>query len=147
MVYRQLDLLKGPRQKGTVLRGPTEFEIHCVIADYLRAGLSSKWVWFHPPNGGERSANFVNGKRVSFEGGRLKRMGARPGVSDIVLFAPPQAQAHVLEIKRKGETPSDAQYAFMNETEMSGGVAAWVDNVDDALAVLRRWGAVKSTIK
>ena len=144
---RQLSLLKGPRQKGTLPRGPTEFEIHCAVADYLRAGKAKNWIWFHPPNGGERPA-FIskNGKRISFEGGRLQRMGARPGVSDIVLAAPPNAQLHVLELKRQGAKLSAEQEAFFDEVRACGGKVAWADNVNAALEILREWGAVRSKV-
>lgn len=145
MAERQLDLLKGPRQRGTIAAGPTEFEMHCVVADYLRHGLSEKWVWFHPPNGGERAATFNSkGQRSSAEGGRLKRMGTRPGTSDFVFSAPPNGRFHALELKRKGEKPTEVQFAFLDDIEASGGIVAWVDSVNDAIAILRRWGAIRS---
>lgn len=144
--WRQLDLLKGKRQKGKLPPGPTEFQIHCAVADYLRAGKSKGWLWFHPPNGGERPAIYRDGTRRSPEGGRLQRMGARAGVSDIVLASPPYARMHVLELKRKGEKPSPEQWAFMDEVVICGGVARWADNVDAALEILREWGAVRAKV-
>jgi len=145
MPWRQLDLLKGKRQKGTLPRGPSEFEIHCAVADYLRHGLANGWIWHHPPNGGERPAIITKqGKRVSFEGGRLQRMGTKPGVSDICLHKAPHAQLHALELKAKGEKPSAAQGVWMDEVRLIGGKAEWADNVDDALAILRDWGAIRT---
>ena len=39
----------------------------------------------------------------------LQRMGVLPGVSDFVLVSPPHGQFHALELKRKGEEPSEEQ--------------------------------------
>ena len=96
MVERQLDLLKGKRQKGVVSPGPSEFEIHCMVADYLRHGLAPGWMWFHPANGELRN---------KATGGRLKRMGVMPGVSDIVLVCAPHATLHALELNVEREAP------------------------------------------
>ena len=137
MVERQLDLLKGPRQRGTVAPGPTDFQIHCAVADTLRLGLASGWMWMHPANGELRNIA---------TGGRLKRMGVSPGVSDILLHKKPGAQLHALELKRKGEKPTEAQWAYLNEVVELGGKAAWADSVSGALDVLKGWGALKESV-
>ena len=144
---RQLDIFKSKRQRGVKPRGPTEFEIHVTVADYLRHGIVPGWIWFHPPNGGERPA-FINkkGKRVSAEGGRLQRMGTKPGVSDILLAKSPSGQLHALELKRKGEKPNDDQRQFMDDVIALGGRAAWADTVSGALAILTEWGALSTRI-
>jgi len=144
---RQLDIFKTKRQRGIKPRGPSEFEIHCCVTDYLRAGLAPGWTWFHVPNGGERPA-FINskGRRVSPEGGRLKRMGVKDGVSDILLVKAPAAQLHALELKRGGEEPTDEQYNFMNEVIALGGVATWADSVEAAFRILTDWGAISTRI-
>lgn len=134
---RQLSLLKGPRQKGTLPKGPSEFEIHCVIADALRWGLAPGWIWFHPANGELRN---------KATGGRLKRMGVKPGVSDILLHKAPYAQLHALELKAKGGKPSEAQMAWMVEVMAIGGEFAWADSVTSALVVLKTWGALSDRI-
>ena len=63
---RQLDIFKTSRQKGTRAPGPSEFQIYCTVADYLRNGLAPGWIWLHPANGE------LHNKAT---GGRLKRMG------------------------------------------------------------------------
>lgn len=144
--WRQLDLLKrgGGRQRGIKPPPALERETHIAIADTLRVSIVPGWIWFHPPNGGERPA-FVNrhGKRVSPEGGLLARMGTRPGVSDFILAAPPRARLHALELKRRGEQPDDQQLAFLEAVRAAGGQAAWVDNYREAIEVLTGWGAVR----
>lgn len=147
---RQLDIFKGPRQRGVSVdrfHVPTEFEIHCVVADFLRRWLEPNWIWHHPPNGGERPAKWIKGRRISIEGGRLKRMGARPGVADICLHKAPNAQLHALELKRRGEQPTDEQLEWLESVEAIGGKAGWADNVADAVKILQKWGALRSGIK
>jgi hypothetical protein len=150
MNEKQLDIFKGPRQRGVStnkFHSPTEFEIHVVVADMLRRWLEPNWIWFHPPNGGERPAVFIKGRRISIEGGRLKRMGAKAGVSDIILAKAPTAQLHALELKRRGEEPTDEQLAWLLEVEALGGVSGWADSVKGAIEVLKKWGAISARIK
>jgi len=137
MVERQLDLLKGKRQKGITPPGPSEFEIHCTVADYLRNGLAPGWIWFHPANGELRN---------KATGGRLKRMGVMPGVSDILLASAPYATLHALELKRKGEKLRLDQREWMGMVASIGGETAWADSVEAALLILTRWGAISTRI-
>jgi hypothetical protein len=137
MEERQLDIFKTKRQKGVKPKGPSEFQIHCTVADYLRHGIAPGWSWFHPANGELRNKATA---------GRLKRMGVKPGVSDIVLIRKPFAQLHTLELKRGKEKPTEAQIEWMTEVINLGGVSAWADNVEDAMAILRSWGAIRTSI-
>src|SRR5262245_23445422 len=135
MTTSQLDLLNPRRRK---LPPPAkEFEVHCMVADMLARWKAPKWVAFHVPNGEARD---------EITGGRLKRMGTRRGVSDFILIAPPNGRAHVLELKRRGCKPTTDQYVFLLEVETAGGVSAWVDSFDQAMAVLKKWGAVRATV-
>ena len=43
-----------------------------------------------------------------------------------------------LEVKKPGERPRDAQDTFLKLVRKMGGFAAWVNNVDDAMAALER---------
>jgi len=145
MTTQQLSLFT--RRKAAKLPPAPEFQVHCMVADLLRKHCTPGWLWFHVPNGGERPA-FINnkGKRVSFEGSRLQRMGTRPGVSDILLVEPPDGRLRSLELKRRGETPDEAQLLFMHDLELAGGVAEWADTFDKAVAILKRWGAVRVSL-
>lgn len=145
---RQLSLWGGKRQRGRRAPAPLEFAVHCTIADALRASpLAPGWSWFHPPNGGERPARIVRGKRVSFEGSRLARMGLRPGVADFLLFGPPHATLHAFELKRRGEKPTEVQLAWGAEVIAAGGKWAWGDTLEAAIAQFSEWGAVRSTLR
>jgi hypothetical protein len=144
----QLSFFAGPRQRGRKPPPAPEFAVHCMVADTLRRWASPGWVWFHPPNGGERPA-FVNrhGKRISVEGGRLQRMGARPGVSDFLLVAPAGGRLHALELKRRGDRPDEAQTAFLEAVRAAGGISAWTDSYQGAIEILKGWGALRTRIE
>lgn len=133
----QLNLFKGKRQRGTRPPPAQEFAVHCMVADILRRWAMPGWIWAHYPAGELRD---------TVTGARLKRMGTKPGVADFLLVAPPAGQLHALELKRKGERPNDEQAAFLDAVRAAGGMAAWVDNFDDAVRVLRDWGAVRASV-
>jgi hypothetical protein len=133
----QLHLFKGKRQTGVKPRGPTEFQIHCAVMDCLRNGIAPGWRAWHTPNGEYR---------MQATGGKLQRMGTMPGVSDILLAGPPHATLHALELKAKGEKPTESQEAFLAWVEAIGGKADCADSVDGALAILRSWGAVRTRL-
>jgi hypothetical protein len=125
-----------------------EVRTHIALADLLRAAITPGWVWFHVPNGGKREHIVTaTGKVVSPSGLVLKRMGARAGVSDFVLIAPPDGCAHTLEIKREGEKLRDEQYEFLSEVKATGARAGWADNYEDAKKLLKRWGALDRLVE
>lgn len=133
MPLTQLDMFTKRRAK----RPPPalEFPVHAALADTLRVGLTPGWVWWHTPNGG-----YALGKATA---GQLKRMGVRAGVSDFILIAPALGRVHALELKRMGLRPSEAQIAFLGAVRAAGGYAEWADNFDDAIRILKDWGAVR----
>src|SRR5262245_36861290 len=117
----QLILFPGVRRRRP---SPEEFRLHCAIADTLRRSLAPRWIWLHCPNGAERpKKTTADGRTYSPEGSRLKRMGVRPGASDIFLIAPPAGRFHALEIKKRGEEPSDEQMDFLRDVKRTGGKA------------------------
>lgn len=143
----QLSLFKGKRQRGVRPPAASEFATHCVIADMVRTTkLNPGWRWWHTPNGGERSARIIKGKRVSLEGGRLKRMGVDPGVPDFLLCGP-GAVLHGFELKRRGEHPTVEQAAWGMWLQSIGGVWEWGDSVDAAIACFQKWGALPTRIR
>jgi hypothetical protein len=112
--------------------------LHCLIVDTLKRWAMPGWWYFHPANGEQRSQPAAI---------KLLRMGVRPGVSDLILFGPPHAGIHALEIKRRGNKPTQAQVAFLDVVRAAGGKADWADSYEEALAVLQAWGALPTTIE
>jgi hypothetical protein len=112
--------------------------LHCLIVDTLKRWIKPGWWYFHPANGEQRSRPAAI---------KLLRMGVRPGVSDLVLFGPPHATMHALEIKRRGNRPTAAQREFMRIVHAAGGKAGWCDSYEAAVATLKMWGALPKTIE
>jgi len=114
-----------------------EIAVHCAIADTLRLSLKKDWVWFHPPNGGFRT---------KAEAGKFKRMGVLEGASDFILISPVLGRVHALELKARGQKPSEPQLAFLEAVRAAGGRAEWVDSYERALDVLLMWEALRTKI-
>lgn len=114
-----------------------EFAHQCAVALWLD---TMRVRWFHPPNGGNRSA---------VTGGRLKRQGVKRGVPDIVIIDPPPARAScvgaVVELKptlaeRPGNKPTKEQREWLHEFEQRGWAAAVAYGADEAIRILKELG-------
>jgi hypothetical protein len=114
-----------------------EFHLQILVADVLRRWLSPGWRFSHFPAGELRN---------KVTAARLQRMGLNRGWADLVLLSP-GAIAHFLELKRRGEKLSEDQEDFANFCLAHGYPFEWTDNFDVALAILKRWGAVRSAIR
>lgn len=88
-------------------------------------------VYWHTPNGGSR--------RDAFEGKRLKDIGLKPGIHDLLFLRPTQFECGVfgllfgMEWKAPGGTLSDAQiemYPRMARAGLADSIV--VDNLTDA---------------
>ena len=58
-------------------------------------------------------------------------------------FRPPDAKFHTLELKRKGEVPSDEHTGSCGMSRRLGGVWGWANSYDSAKQLLHFWGAIK----
>jgi VRR-NUC domain len=133
---RQLSLLKGPRQRGIVPRAQaSEFEVHCAVADTFRASRNKGWRLVHVPNGEYRT---------EATGRKLQRMGVSPGVPDLIVIGP--GKICWLELKTKYGRLTEAQEEFLNYLSSVGADVAVAWGYDEAIAVLKRWGAVRVTL-
>ena len=136
---RQLDLLKSVRQRGVRPPLALERETQIALVETLDryGGLASGWEVFHIPNGELRSDK---------TGALLKRMGAKAGVLDLE-FLSPTGQAHFLELKRGRQPLTEAQTAFIARQDKRGVPTAVARSYAEALAILKTWGALKTTIR
>jgi hypothetical protein len=131
----QLDLFTG---RTRLARDPYEIALHGLVVDTLTRWASDGWFFTHFPAGGRRDAKTA---------AKLKRMGTKPGVPDLILFAPdPVRGAHFLELKRRGGRLSPAQQAFADWARGYGYCHEVVADYDSALAVLRGWGVIRTGI-
>jgi hypothetical protein len=146
MARGQLHLFKGARQRGTALPPAPEFSLHCMVADVLKRWCVPDWRYTHFPAGEERPGRFDSkGKRFSDAGNRLKRMGVIRGWPDFQ-FLHVKGLAAFLELKRRGEWPSDEQQELAFFLMRAGHGYLITDRFDDALDALRAWRIVPSGI-
>lgn len=89
-------------------------------------------LWFSVPNEGKRSVAL---------GDELKRMGLRPGVADLCFII--KGRAHFLELKSADGKQSPEQIAFEADCAIAGAHYAVAKDIDGAMAILRRWGAIR----
>jgi hypothetical protein len=147
---RQLDIFKGPRQRGVKPPPPKEFNVHVVLADMLRRWCMPGWIWTHFPAGEDRGHVTVmrKGKPVTFSpaASRLKRMGLRAGFPDFLFFSRTRACAF-LELKRKGETTSDDQDDVLGFLRAAGHPVCVTDSLVVAGTFLKDIGVLRSGIE
>lgn len=115
-----------------------EQRIHEAIVKHLEFRAYPYVAWWHTPNGEARDA------RV---GAKLKRMGVKSGVADIVGLVPNKEGSgstfFALEIKGPKGKPTKQQQAFIELVGDCGGYAGFAYSVDDALDLLVDWGVIK----
>lgn len=109
-------------------RDNPEERLQCAVVQHLHLAALPGVVWFHVPNGEYRS------KRTA---ARLKALGVRPGVADLVFHVDGEFRA--MEIKAPKGRQSAAQLVFQKTVEQSGGEYVVADNIERALAALVGW--------
>ncbi len=82
----------------------SETALHMAIADFLRATLAPHVFWSTIGHGGFRLNKAA--------AGRLKGIGVRAGVPDVLILHPETGVAHFIEIKIVGGTLSGPQKAM-----------------------------------
>jgi ribonucleoside-diphosphate reductase alpha chain len=111
----------------SVRRRP-EQNLQRALMDHLRARAQPNVYWFHPANGGARTA---------VEGAILKACGVREGTPDLILIR--EDKTFVLELKATGSRLSPAQHEAHDELRRAGAEVAIAVGIDDAIGQLERW--------
>lgn len=117
-------------KKRVKVIGVSEEQIQIAVIQHLKLRGNPRAYWFHVPNGGSRNV---------IEASKLKAMGVRAGVADIVVVI--DGRAHFLELKSRKGRPSKDQLIARDLVELAGGVYEIAHGLDEALATLTRWGA------
>jgi hypothetical protein len=135
VVGKQRDLLTG-RWRNVAPPSPSELQIHISLVERLRWQCRDDVLWFHVPNGEERD------KRTA---AKLKAMGVRPGVADLVFIwrAVGGLKILFLELKAPKRKPSDVQNEFAHCAQRLNCHYECADNVDDAWKIIEWHGLVK----
>lgn len=102
--------------------------LHKAVAGYLGVALPKDAVWTTFPAGGGGKAR----------GGKLKAMGLRPGMPDIVIFHASRS-AMFIELKSKRGVLSDAQEDTLDALWRAGCPTAVCRSVDDVREALTGW--------
>jgi hypothetical protein len=103
-----------------------EQDIQKALADHLCARAAAGTYWFHPANGGARSA---------IEGAILKACGVRAGTPDLILIK--DGKTFGLELKTNGGRVSPAQAQAHQEMKAAGAEVA--TGIDEAIKQLEVW--------
>jgi hypothetical protein len=127
---------RKPRPRKAPIVRPREIELHMSVVKLLQDFSSPGWIWSHFPAGEKRDIRTA---------AKLKRMGVKAGWPDFLLISP-AGIFHGLELKRPGGVMSEAQEDFLRWAIANGINHSVADNVDDAIAVLSHWGAVKIAV-
>ncbi len=110
----------------------TEEAIHRAVVQHIERRRAPGTVWWHTPNGDIRHRGAA---------GRLKAMGTRAGIPDLLLFR--GGQLYGLELKRIGGRLSAAQDERQRELAAAGAIIATVEGLDGALRALEAWGLIR----
>lgn len=99
----------------------------------------------HSPNGGARPSKIdKKGNRYSVEGQKLKRLGTRPGFSDLIILDPPPkvpgAPGAFIEMKALDGDATEEQLAFMRRREAQGWPCCIARGANVAIAFLINLG-------
>jgi len=114
---------------GKKRRKHDEDDLHVAIASYLDMALPHNAYYFTIPNGGYRN---------KIEAYRLKRMGVKAGVSDIIILFSDDDGKHVLfaELKTTLGKLSPAQKLFFYAMERMGIPCAICRSIEDLTAFI-----------
>lgn len=109
-----------------------EDAIQKAIVTLLGTRVRRDIIWHSIPN---------EAKRSKVEGARLKALGMLPGVADMLFVI--GGRAHYLEFKTPIGRQTENQKAFQLCCEAAGVPYELVRSIDQAMAVLARWGVLR----
>ncbi len=127
---------RRPRARRAPRVRPKEITLHLAVATLLRDYAHPEWRWSHFPAGEARDVR---------TGARLKAMGLQRGWPDFILVAP-SGLVHALELKRLGEDLTEEQEQLQRWFIVNGLPHSVARSMDEALAVLNHWGALRIKI-
>jgi hypothetical protein len=85
----------------------------------------------------------INAKGIAIQGARLKGLGVRSGVSDIIAIH--QGQIFALELKAPGGRPTEAQLEFIDDMRNAGAFTCIAEGLEQAIRTIELWGLVRGT--
>jgi len=113
-------------------RAQPEAMLQRSLVEHLRWCARSDVWWAHIPNGGARTA---------IEAAIFKSLGVQPGAPDLLVVR--AGQALFIECKAPGRKLSPSQIDCHEALRRAGVTVETFDNIDAALAFLRRMGVLR----
>lgn len=109
----------------------TEDQLQKQVMHYLDLTLPKppKAFAFHCPNGGQRNAIVA---------AKLKAMGVKRGVSDVLILH--GGKLHAIELKVGTNGTTDDQEAFLDIVAENGGNTATCRSLDEVIGTVKAWG-------
>jgi hypothetical protein len=127
-----MDLASGKDNHKRHRRRQPEAQLQRALVEYLRWCTRGD-VWFtHLANGGARTA---------IEGAIFKSLGVRAGAPDLLIIR--AGQPIFVECKAPGRKPTLTQLECHDALLRAGATVETFDDVDAALAFLRRLGVLR----
>lgn len=114
------------------VRHVSEEKLHIAVLAYLSMALREDTLVVHIPNGG------VRGK---IAGARLKRMGAKAGMPDLMILC--DGRAFFIELKNDRGRINTAQHERLAELQNLECPAAVCRSVTEVACVVTKWGLGK----
>lgn len=111
-----------------------EDQIQAAVCLHLAIRAVAGVVWWHTPNGGSRTPA---------EAGRFKALGVKAGIPDVLALR--DGRLYALELKALGGRLSPAQTEMLDQLRAAGAETAVAVGLDEALAVLSRWGLLRGS--
>jgi len=115
--------------------------IHRAVVGHLRMRGMPGIVFWHTPMG--MFAGGTRRKGASIQGAIMKSLGARAGVSDLIIVH--QGKIFALELKAEGGRATEHQMAFIADIERAGAFTCIATGVDQAVGALEAWGLLKGS--
>ena len=102
---------------------------HNVIL-YLQMQYPSA-LWTHTPN---------EGRRTPFERFKLKYLGAKSGVPDLLIFTPNKKyNGLAIELKYKENKPTENQKKWLDQLAQNNWLALWLNDFDDCCQIIDKY--------
>jgi hypothetical protein len=80
------------------------------------------------------------GRRSPFERFKFKHLGAKAGIPDILIFDPnAKYNGLAIELKAGKNKPTPAQKEWLEELEVRGWAAMWLNDFDKVVDVLKKY--------
>lgn len=131
---------KGPALPANRKREHPEDRIQRAVCDHLRSRGYPDTVFFHVPNGMKLGGK-RNSKGFPIQAARLKGLGVRAGVSDLILIR--AGKIYCLELKAQSNTATPAQIDFLDDVEAAGARTGIATGLDEAIQILESWGLLR----